>query len=291
MILMLSPEQRSREQIEEIVRRRWMQPDDAQRAALRALSWTGHNIPITESESTLGPGPELIGDNRRTVVIKSLIRQAFPDQTISVLDLGSLEGGLSLEMAREGWLATGVEGREANFQKAEAVAAYYGLPNLRFTLKDIKDLRPEVDGTFDVILCCGVLYHLDRPVDHLRLLESMLSPRGLLFLDTHIAPDAERRGQGMHAAGLSEPVTVEVGSHIYEGAWWSEPQEGDLRERMWSATSNERSLWLTRRSLIRALYHSGFHAVQELFGMFDIDAEFDLRDQYSRLYLACRKDW
>lgn len=48
---------------------------------------------------------------------------------------------------------------------------------------------------------------------------------------------------------------------------------------------------LTRRSLIRALHHSGFESVHELFGMYEIDAEFALRDQFSRLYLACTKSW
>lgn len=274
-----------------LIRSRWDAPDDALRAAIRAEAWTGHNIPITATESTLGPGPELIGENRRTVAVKSLVRQAFGGRRVSVLDLGALEGGLSFEMARAGWEALGVEGREANFRKAELIREYYALPNLRFALKDVKELRPEVDGVFDVILCCGLLYHLDRPIDHLRQLESLLSPDGLLFLDTHVAPDEYATRHGTHEKDLSEPVRFRDGEHEYDGRWWREPSAGDLRERMWSAVSNERSMWLGRRSLIRALYHSGFRSIHELFGMYEIDAEFALRDQFSRLYLACRKDW
>jgi SAM-dependent methyltransferase len=274
-----------------LIRSRWSAPDDDLRAAIRAQSWTGHNIPITASESTLGPGPELIGENRRTVAIKTLVRSFFGKRRVSVLDLGALEGGLSFEMAREGWDATGVEGREANFRKARLIESYYALPNLRFVMKDVKELRPENDGLFDVILCCGLLYHLDRPIDHLRQLESLLAPDGLLFLDTHVAPDEHAARFGTHEKDLSEPVTFHDGEQEYDGRWWREPAGGDLRERMWSAVSNERSLWLSRRSLIRALYHSGFHAIHELFGMYEIDAEFALRDQFSRLYLACRKSW
>jgi len=281
----------SRRLLEERIRARWSAPDDAIRAAIRAESWTGHNIPITAAESTLGPGPELIGENRRTVAIKSLIRRFFGDRPVSVLDLGALEGGLSFEMAREGFEATGVEGREANFRKASLIRDYYALPNLRFVLKDVKELRPEVDGTFDVILCCGLLYHLDDPIAHLQQLSALLNDDGLLFLDTHVAPDEHAARYGTHAKSLSEPVTITDGGHEYDGRWWSEPLEGDLRERMWSAISNERSFWLSRRALIRALYHSGFHAVHELFGMYDIDTEFALRDQFSRLYVACRKEW
>ncbi len=278
-------------EVDERIRARWTGPDDDLRHAIRAEAWTGHNIPITATESTLGSSSELIGDNRRTIAIKSLVRRAFGHRLLKVLDLGALEGGLSFEMAREGWDATGVEGRADNFRKASLIARYYALPNLRFVQKDVKELTPGSDGVFDVILCCGLLYHLDEPVAHLRQLDSLLAPDGLLFLDTHVAPDEHAARYGTHEPSLSEPVTFRDGGHEYEGRWWSEPSEGDLRERMWSAISNTRSMWLTRRSLIRALYHSGFHEVHELFGMYDIDTEFALRDQFSRLYLACRKEW
>jgi SAM-dependent methyltransferase len=274
-----------------LIRSRWAAPDDELRAAIRTQTWTGHNIPITAEESTLGPGSERIGENRRTIAIKSLIRHAFGTRRVSVLDLGALEGGLSFEMAREGWEATGVEGREENFRKAELIREYYALPNLRFVQKDVKALDPSIDGTFDVILCCGLLYHLDRPAEHLRQLNELLNDDGLLFVDTHVAPDEQAARYGTHAPALSEPTSMRDGEHEYEGQWWTEPSAGDLRERMWSAISNERSFWLTRRSLIRALYHSGFNAIHELFGMYEIDGEFALRDQFSRLYIAAMKRW
>lgn len=277
--------------IEERIRARWAAPDDELREAIRAEAWTSHNIPITHSESTLGSGPEPIGENRRTIAIKSLVRRTFGDRQVSVLDLGALEGGLSFEMAREGWNATGVEGREANFRKAQLIASYYALPNLRFLHKDVKELTRDDDGTFDVILCCGLLYHLDEPIAHLRQLASLLHDDGLLFLDTHVAPDEHAARFGTHEPSLSPPFTFEESGHSYEGRWWAEPSAGDLRERMWSAISNERSLWLSRRSLIRALYHSGFGAIHELFGMYEIESELALRDQFSRLYLACHKQW
>lgn len=276
---------------EDRIRARWAAPDDEVRAAIRREVWTGHNIPITATESTLGPGPELIGEGRRTLAIKSLVRRFFAGRPVSVLDLGALEGGLSFEMAREGWQTTGVEGRASNFRKAALIESYYALPNLRFIHQDVKTLRQEELGTFDVILCCGLLYHLDRPIDHLRLIESLLAADGLLFLDTHVSPEGEALKYGTHESALSAPVTIHDGDREYQGRWWSEPAAGDVREQAWSAISNERSLWLTRRSLIRALVHSGFGAVHELFGTFEIEQEFALRDQFSRLYLACWKSW
>lgn len=257
---------------------------------IRAQVWTGHNIPLTATESTLGPNVPLISEDARTITIKALIRRNF-DTPIRVLDLGSLEGGLSFEMAREGWETLGIEGRRSNFEKAELIRTYFALENLRFEHRDVKSLDPRRDGVFDVILCCGLLYHLDNPFAFLDALNALLADGGLLFLDTHVAPDEEAARYGTHAAQLSDPATLEYRGNTYEGRWFSEPREGDVLDQQWSAVSNERSFWPSRRALIRGAYHAGFHAIAELFGMFEIDREFALREKFSRLYLACRRSF
>jgi 2-polyprenyl-3-methyl-5-hydroxy-6-metoxy-1,4-benzoquinol methylase len=255
---------------------------------IRRQVWTGHNIPLTSTDSTLGPDIPLISDDARTITIKALIRR-LGSENVRVLDLGSLEGGLSFEMAREGWETLGIEGRQSNFEKSELIRRYFGLDQLRFEHRDVKSLDRGRDGTFDAILCCGLLYHLDNPFAFLELLATMLAEDGVLFLDTHVAPDDEAMRYRTHAAQLSEPVVLSHGGQDYDGRWFSEPQEGDLLDRQWSATSNERSFWPSRRSLIRGAYHAGFHAIAELFGMFEIEREFPLRDKFSRLYLECRR--
>jgi SAM-dependent methyltransferase len=273
-----------------IFRARLAQPDVERLAAIRAERWTGHNIPLTEDESTI-PGVILIGNDERTIAIKSTVRRFLGTRdTLRVLDLGSLEGGLSLEMAREGWNVLGVEGRESNYRKAELIRDYFGLPNLTFAWRDVKSLDRAQDGTFDVILCCGLLYHIDNPFALLERLRTLLADDGVLFLDTHVAPDEASLRYGTHAAHLSEPATFEHGGRTYDGRWFHEPQATVL-DQQWSAVSNERSFWPERRALIRGLYHSGFQAIHELFGVFEIDRELGLRDQFSRHYFACQPRW
>ncbi|HEU4521740.1 MAG TPA: class I SAM-dependent methyltransferase [Thermoanaerobaculia bacterium] len=265
-----------------------MAPDPSLLPEIRRQTWTGHNIPLSEGDSTLGREHPLIGDDPRTLLIKRLIRRFIvPKPDIRILDLGSLEGGLSLEMAREGWQVTGVEGRESNFRKAELIRRYYGLENLRFEMRDVKDLSRSHDGQFDAVLCCGLLYHLDDPFGFLSRLRELTADDGLLFVDTHVAPDEFAARHATYGAQLSDLVTFVAGDHQYEGRWFAEPSQGSVLDQQWSAVSNERSFWPTRRSLIRAIYHAGFGNILELFGMFEIDREFGLRDQFSRLYLAC----
>lgn len=258
---------------------------------IRKRHWTGHNIPLGGGQSTITPDIPLISNDERTTTIKSLIRRDLGVAAPRILDLGALEGGLSFEMAREGWDVVGVEGRPSNFEKAELIRRYFNLPNLRFELRDVKSLDRNRDGVFDVILCCGLLYHLDDPFAFLETLANVISDDGLLFLDTHVAPDAEAARFGTHDAQLSPPATLAHGAQTYEGRWFAEPQAGSVLDQQWSAVSNERSFWPSRKSLIRGVYHAGFHSISELFGMWEIDREFGLREQFSRLYLACRREW
>lgn len=266
-------------------------PDRALLAEIRKHHWTGHNIPLTGSESTISRDIPLISDDARTQTLKSIVRGLFPpSRPLRIIDLGSLEGGLAFELAREGWDVTGIEGRESNYEKADLIRSYFALDNLRFELRDVKTLDPAQDGMFDVVVCCGLLYHLDNPFAFLETLAALTAPDGLFFLDTHIAPEHPEK-LAANAAQLGEVETVEHGSRTYDGRWAFEPREGNRLDRQWSAVSNDRSFWPSRRSLIRGVYHAGFHSIMELFGMWEIDREFGLRDEFSRLYLACRRAW
>ena len=92
--------------------------------ALYLIDWD--NIQLTATESTISPDIGLISDDERTTTIKGLVRHFSTDsKDLRVLDLGALEGGLSLEMAREGWDVTGVEGRASNFENRDVDVSFY----------------------------------------------------------------------------------------------------------------------------------------------------------------------
>lgn len=44
-------------------------------------------------------------------------------------------------------------------------------------------------------------------------------------------------------------------------------------------------------SLLGAATNDGLRAIAESYGMFAIDREFALRDQFTRLYLSCGSGW
>jgi tRNA (mo5U34)-methyltransferase len=106
----------------------------------------------------------------------------------SVLDIGAWDGFFSFEAERRGaarvlatdwysWRGTGW-GTKAGFELArEALGSRVEDLDI-----DVLDLSPERVGTFDVVFCLGVLYHLPNPLLALERIASVT--RDLLILET-----------------------------------------------------------------------------------------------------------
>jgi SAM-dependent methyltransferase len=109
-----------------------------------------------------------------------------PLSELRVLDLGALEGQYAVEFALHGAEVMAIEGREANAAKARLAAEVLGLDNLEIRQEDVRGLSAERHGSFDVVLCLGLLYHLDRN-DLFPFLDQLAEVcTSLLILDTHV---------------------------------------------------------------------------------------------------------
>lgn len=84
----------------------------------------------------------------------------------SVLELGSNEGRMSFAALQYGASSvTGVDCYEANIKTCRA-----NCPEATFIQSDIRDFVETTDDQFDVIICAGVLYHLE---EHTRIFEGI----------------------------------------------------------------------------------------------------------------------
>ncbi len=284
----------------EAIRHRLRHPRAELLAAIRRQHWTSHNIRLTAEETTLQePGLEPIGDEGRTRVILETIREmgSGPPAArrslagLRLLDLGCLEGGLALEMAGHDMEVLGVEGRRSNYEKCLLIEEYFDLPNLRFAHLDVRRLSPEEHGTFDAVLCCGLLYHLADPFSFLGLLGSLTRDGGVLFVDTHVAPATPAELAECRLAGQLSALESFSGAETiaYPGRWSQEHTTELGEDEPWDSISNPRSFWPTFESLVRCLYYSGFRYISNIFGTFNIGREFGLRREFSRVYCAARK--
>jgi len=149
-------------------------------------TFTAHNIRLDDGTFTK-PDARPMHEYPRFIAARDLLNTAFPgDKTgLRIADLGCLEGGFAVEFARMGFDALGIEVRKSNFEACEFVKQRVDLPNLTFAHDNAWNVARY--GPFDAIFCSGLLYHLDRPREFLRLLSSQT--RRLLILDTHFATD------------------------------------------------------------------------------------------------------
>lgn len=225
--------------------------EEMQQVIERSGDWTDHNIHIAGDLYTIGAdviSPRL----RRIVQIVSDVSHA-PLASLRILDLACLEGLYAVEFARQGAQAVAIEGREANLEKVWFVKKALGLANLDLHQDDVRNLSPEKYGEFDVVLCLGILYHLDVPdVFHFVENISRVTRRFAVF-DTYVSTAS----QEVHTHGGNPYWGREVFEHEPDA-----PLEERLRYR-WRSLDNPKSFWITRRSLYNLLLASGFTTVYE----------------------------
>jgi SAM-dependent methyltransferase len=162
----------------------------------------------------------------------------FPDAR-TILELGSLEGGQSFQLARTpGMKVLAIEGRADNLHRAQWVQKILGVDNITFVQGNLETIELEQYGPVDLVFCSGLLYHLPRPWE---LIEQIASITGNLFLSTHYVEDAK--------------ATEEVNG--YRGDYYSE--QTDPLSGM-----SARSFLLTLDSLQQALRDNGFSAIEIL---------------------------
>ena len=250
---------------------------------IRDLGFTSHNIRLPDGSETLPGRPLLATDPACAALLRTARRLVPPTgaKAPRVVDLGCLEGGYAVEFARAGYDVLGIEVRERNHARCEAVARELGLPNLRFVRDDARNVAAH--GEFDVVLCLGLLYHLDEPVAFLRTLGART--RSLLLLNTHYATASECR----HYA-LSAPTTHEG----RRGRWFEEYTEGlpdaSLEEHAWASFGNPRSFWLEKAALLATLVESGFPTVLEEFDFLSpLEEKYPLALEHQRgLFVALK---
>jgi ubiquinone/menaquinone biosynthesis C-methylase UbiE len=214
--------------------------------------WTAHNIRLADRLYTISPEPA--GDEVKLRRVTQIVCDILGGEVggARILDLACLEGMYALEFASRGARVVGIEGREANLAKAEFAARVLDL-DVDFRLGDVRHLSRNEHGEFDVVLCLGILYHLDA--DDLFTLVNRIGDtcRRALVVDTHAAAGAKEQH--------------EHDGFVYEGHRLVEhdPEASD-EERLaavWSSLDNLTAFALTRASLESLLARTGFTSVYE----------------------------
>ncbi|MDP9456565.1 MAG: class I SAM-dependent methyltransferase [Actinomycetota bacterium] len=166
--------------------------------------------------------------------------RAFPEASKGrVLEPGSLEGAMTLELAKRAREVVGLEARAQSVERAEFLKGLFGAQNATFHVTNLEEDDLSSYGAFDAVFCCGLLYHLPNPRAFVERL-AQASPN--LYLDTQYARpewDLSRR----------------------EGLWGWVREEDPSDPRMGVSGT---AFWPTLDELLRLLSESGYGRVETL---------------------------
>ncbi|MGU3537375.1 class I SAM-dependent methyltransferase [Methylobacterium sp. A54F] len=240
------------------------------RAGLAAVKaehgpWGSANVALPHGLSTLGPGPR--GDNHRTLKFLQIVADWLgrPIAGLRVVDLACGEGLYAIEFAQHGAEVLGIEGRRANLAKAEFVKRAWGLDNLRLVEDDVRRFTVSAYGSFDVVLCSGILYHLDAP-DVFHFLDNIRGAcTGLTIIDSRVS--------------LERSVSADFAARTYWGCAYAEHAEdsapAERLANLGASLDNPKSFWFTRASLANCLLDLGYTSVMECLGPVPLNTRAD----------------
>jgi SAM-dependent methyltransferase len=101
----------------------------------------------------------------------------------SALDVGCGVGNFSKFLSDLGFRVIGVDGREENVKEAQR-----RYPEITYRTADVEDLPAKEMGTFDLVLCFGLLYLLENPFRAIRNLHSLTGKA--LLIETMCIPNS-----------------------------------------------------------------------------------------------------
>ena len=132
---------------------------------------------------------------------------------LRVLDLGCNAGFWSLQVARAGAREImGLDGRQTHVDQAELVMEACGVLKKQAHFRQADVTSTPLGRDWDLILCLGLLYHVDEPLELVsRLVQTEAS---VLVIDTEVHPSfglRARRG----SENLSDPRSSSVGAQIH----------------------------------------------------------------------------
>jgi SAM-dependent methyltransferase len=250
------------------------------------LPFTAHRVKIAENLWTIPEGGD---DPFYALTTKVLLERAGGSlRGKRILDLGCLEGGYSAAFAQMGAREViGIEARAKNFERCLLVKDCLRLKNLFFYKEDVKNVKRDWFGDFDIVFASGILYHLDDPYSFLKNISEM--SLDFTLIDTHIA----RRDSWAHSCS-EELIEKTFGAKKYIGREAFEfpkglPQE-EVESFLWSSYSNPTSFWLIEESLVNMFSHVGFNYISKVYVPRGYRCQENCKEECRTVVIA-KKDW
>lgn len=168
---------------------------------------------------------------------------------MKVLELGPLEGAHTYQLEQLGAARIlAIESNAEAYLKCLIMKEALGMQRATFMLGDFSLYLRDTAERFDLVFCCGVLYHMEDPLALIRDI-ARVTDKCLVWTHDYDPGRASDR--------QPVPVVVDGFSATYFGARYHDRAQGSF----WGGNKPTAS-WMTRDDIIAAFRHFGFDTVE-----------------------------
>jgi ubiquinone/menaquinone biosynthesis C-methylase UbiE len=216
----------------------------------------------------------------RAAMLEAPVREALAaaGPGARALDVACCEGWFSHRLVDWGAAEVlGVDIREQSVRRAQLVSDHLGYDRerLQFRTADVLSLSAEELGTFDVVLCLGLIYHVEHPMGVLRLLRAVT--RGLCAIESQTARAETPALFGFTARQAFEATDAVLAVHF----------EHDQASNQLASAGGSLSFCPNPTALRMMVTHAGFADVRAIVPGDGHDPDFHSGD---RMVLLARPD-
>lgn len=146
-------------------------------------------LPSGRITPTYGQGELDAVHHTRSQMLDALLAREFPAARgdLSAVDLACHQGWFSAQLAQAGFgTVIGVDARPEHVADASLIRDALGLAQVQIQRSDVHALTADALGVHDLVLCFGLIYHLENPVGALRVARALT--RRVCVIETQVVP-------------------------------------------------------------------------------------------------------
>jgi Methyltransferase domain len=175
-----------------------------------------------------------------------------------VLEIGPLEGAHTSILHRHGAHITAVEANRNAFLKCLVAKEIIGMARANFLLGDCIQFLEENTNRYDLVVACGVLYHMREP---LRLLSAIAGRTDNLYIWTHFVDVSTLAANDPARSGWAstEETTTFAGktATLYRRSYVGANENAEF-----SGGIFDEHRWMSRDTIINALEALAFKSIE-----------------------------
>jgi len=147
------------------------------------------NLPDGSSSKSYGNGElDAIHDTRRQM-LDAVLSEHYPDGLAgkTAVDLACHQGYFSVHMVNSGVESVlSIDARPEHIEDTQLISRVMGIENINTLQSDVHLLDTDSLGEHDIVLCLGLIYHLENPIGALRKARALC--KDVCIIETQVVP-------------------------------------------------------------------------------------------------------